>query len=141
MKKITIAGTGLLIVLVASWCIAGQEIPNLVGAWEVKSEGAVMVRGDKPGKTTHWEVKQTSLTAEVNITKQNGRVVYGTFKSSRVTENLIGVIGYDNKTFHFADEDGFADGKIIGNDSIEFIYRHVTQKDTVAAVGVWTRKK
>ncbi len=142
MKKIILAVITLLLTLgLASLCLAGQEIPNLVGAWEVKSEGGVMVRGDQPGKTTHWEAKQTSLKAEVQITKQNGRVLYGTFKSSRATEDFIGVIGHDNKTFSFADTDGFADGKIINNDRIELIYRHVKPTDTVAAVGFWTRKK
>lgn len=141
MKKITLAGSALLIILVASFCLAGPQIPNLVGTWEVKSEGGVAVRADKTGKTTHWEPKQTSLKAEAYVTKQNGRVLYGTFKSNRATENFIGVIGHDNKTFYLADEDGYADGKIISNDSIEVIYRHVTHTDSVAAVGTWTRKK
>ena len=141
MKKITLAGSALLIISFASFCLAGPQIPNLVGAWEVKSEGGVLVRGDKTGKTTHWEPKQTSLKAEANVTKQNGRVLYGTFKSSRATENFIGVIGHDNKTLYLVDEDGYLDGKIISNDRIEVIYRHATPTDSVAAVGVWTRKK
>ena len=141
MKKNILAGTALLLIFAASQCLAEAKIPNLVGTWEVKSEGGVIVRGDKTGKTTHWEEKQTKLKAEITITKQEGRVVFGTFKSKKATENFIGVIGHDNKTFHLADEDGFADGKIINNDRIEVIYRHVTPTDTVIAAGVWTRKK
>lgn len=141
MKKITIAGSALLIISFASFCLAGPQIPNLVGAWEVKSEGGVLVKGDKTGSATHWEPKQTTLKAEVNIARQNGRVLHGTFKSSRATEKFIGVIGHDNKTFYLADQDGYADGKIVSNDRIDIIYRHVTPADTVAAVGVWTRKK
>lgn len=141
MKKISLAGSVLLIIFVASFCLAAPQIPNLVGAWEVKSEGGVLVRADKAGKTTHWEPKQTSLKAEAQVTKQNGRVLYGTFKSSRATENFIAVIGPDNKSLYLTDEDGYADGKIINNNRIEIIYRHVTPTDSVAAVGTWTRKK
>ena len=141
MKKIILAGAALLILFVPSLCLADPQIPNLVGAWEVKSEGGLMVKGDQPGKITHWEPKQTSLKAEAHITKQNGRVLFGTFKSSRATENFIAVIGHDNKTFYLADEDGYGDGKIIGNDRIEIIYRHVKPTDSAAAAGVWTRKK
>ena len=141
MKKITVAGLVFLAVLSASLCLAGSEIPNLVGAWEVKSEGGVIIRGDKTGKSTHWEAKQTSLKADMEITKQDGRVLFGIFRSSRATEQFIAVIGHDNKTLYYVDEDGFADGRIINKDKIEFVYRHVTPTETVAAVGVYTRKK
>lgn len=141
MKKITFAVLVSLAVFSASLCLANSEIPNLVGVWEVRSEGGVIIRGDKTGKTTHFEAKQTSLKADLEITKQDGRVLYGTFRSSRATENFIAVIGHDNKTLYYVDEDGFADGRIINTDKIESIYRHVSPTDSVAAVGVWTRKK
>jgi hypothetical protein len=141
MKKITLVGSVFLIILSTSFCWAGPEIPSLVGVWNVKSEGGVLLRGDKLGKTTHWEQKQTSLSAEANVSKQDGRVIYGTFKSSRANEQFIAVIGHDNKSLYFVDEDGYLDGKIINPDTIEIIYRHVTPTDSVAAVGVWTRKK
>jgi hypothetical protein len=141
MKKLTFAGLVFLAVLSASLCLAGSEIPNLVGAWEVRSEGGVIIRGDKTGKIIHWEAKQTSLKADIEITKQDGRVLFGIFRSSRATEQFIAVIGHDNKTLYYVDEDGFVDGRIINKDKIEVVYRHVTPTDTVAAVGVYTRKK
>jgi hypothetical protein len=112
-----------------------------VGAWEVKSEGGLLLRGSKPGEKTHWEEKQTSLVAEAVITKQNGRVIFGIFKSSRANEDFIGVIGLNNSTFHLADTDGFTDGEIISNDRMESIYRHATHNDAVISAGVWTRKQ
>ncbi len=52
MKKMIIAASAFLLTLaLASWCLAGPPIPNLVGAWEVKSEGGVMVRGESAGES------------------------------------------------------------------------------------------
>ena len=81
------------------------------------------------------------VNAEAIITKQQGRIIHGSFKSSRATKNFIAAIGQDNKTIYYADEDGFLDGKIIDKNTIEYVYRHVTPADTVVGVGVWTRKK
>jgi hypothetical protein len=83
----------------------------------------------------------SNLTAELVITKQEGRVLYGIFTSSLATENMAGVIGWDNKTLYLVDMDGFTDATIVSPDKITSIYRHVGDKDAVAAAGVWTRVK
>ena len=54
---------------------------------------------------------------------------------------MAAVIGWDNKTIYFVDEDGFTDATIVNKDKITCIYRHVGDKDAVVAAGVWTRKK
>ena len=141
MRNFITAGVALLFLVSVTVCFAGPKIPSLVGAWSAKAEGGVLVRGEKTGKTTHWENKQqTALGAEIIITEQKDRVIYGVFTSKKAKENFIAVIGTDNKLY-FADEDGFLDGKIINDDTIEVIYRHVTPTDTVVSIGVWTRKK
>jgi hypothetical protein len=112
-----------------------------VGTWTVKGEGGVVVWGNEPGKGTHHRGPFSTITAEALIAEQQGRVMHGTFKSPRASEKFIAVIGHDNKTFHYADQDGFMDGRIIDKDTIELVYRHVTGADTVVAVAVWTRKK
>jgi hypothetical protein len=142
-KKINVAGALLFafFLLMPSLCLADQEIPNLVGHWTVKVEGATLIRDKNVGKSAHFgDENQTTLEAEADITSQKGRVFYGMFKSSRATEQFIGVIGHDNKSMYYADEDGFDDGKIISNDTMEIVYRHVTPQQTTVAVGKWTRK-
>jgi len=124
-----------------SICMADANIPNLVGTWTVKAEGGVVVKGADQGPGTHHKGPFSTLAAEAVISEQQGRVVHGTFKSPRASEKFIAVIGHDNKTFHYADQDGFIDGRIIDKDTIEIVYRHVTVNDIVAAVGIWTRKK
>jgi hypothetical protein len=141
MKKSMFIFVVLVGLLSVSICWAGSEVPNLVGDWSVKAEGGVSLKGGDVGAKTHYKDKVGSLNAEVSIISQQGRILRGTFKSPRATENFVAAIGSDNKTFLYVDEDGFIDGKIINNDTIEVIYRHTTPVDTVLGVGVWTRKK
>jgi hypothetical protein len=139
MKK-TLSITLLVFLLGTGVCLADSGIPNLVGTWIVKAEGGVISKGAS-GAKTHHSGEFSTLTAEAVVTKQQGRVLHGTFKSPKATENFVAVIGTDNKSFYYADEDGFNDGKIVSKDKLDMVYRHVTPTDTVVAVGTWTRKK
>jgi hypothetical protein len=117
------------------------SIPSLVGTWTVKSEGALMIHGKGTGSFTHWAKNQKALTAELQITSQEGRVIHGIFSSAAgKQEPFVAVIGHD-KRLYMADKDGFLDGRIINKSTVEVIYRHVTATDTVVAAGIWTRKK
>ena len=140
--KNMIASVGALCLLFSSATVpAEQGIPSLKGTWVVTSEGGIIVRGDKTGASTHWENNQTKLRAEAEVLTQDGRTLSGVFKSDKAQERFIGVIGRDNASVYIADEDGTLDGKIIDADTIETVYRHVKATDTVAALGVWRRKK
>ncbi|MGO8878054.1 MAG: hypothetical protein ACLPVO_01665 [Desulfomonilaceae bacterium] len=142
MKKFVCVVSLLIATLFCvSVCMADSDIPNLVGTWTVKSEGGLLLKGKEPGPKTNYTDAFGTLNAEAVITKQQGRIIHGSFKSSRATKNFIAAIGLDNKTLYYADEDGFLDGKIIDKDTIEYVYRHATLVDTVIGVGVWTRKK
>lgn len=140
MRKLLIAASASMLLFSASASLAGTPLPSLVGTWVVKATGGTLVRGDKTGKTAHWEKGQTALDAEAVITEQKGRVVYGVLTSKKSRENFIAVISDDNKLY-FADEDGMLEGKIIDQDTLEVIYRHVTPTETVVSIGTWTRKK
>ncbi len=131
----------LCLLLMATTGLAAGDVPNLAGVWTTTSEGGVIVRGETVGPATHWEKKQTTLKGEVTIKEQNGRVLFGEFTSPRHAEAFIAVIGHDGKHIYFADTDGYYDATLVDPDTIEMIYRHVTATDTVAAVGVWKRKK
>lgn len=119
------------------------SIPNLTGTWNTTSEGSVMFKsGTVPGQWTHHKDVYSTVTGQMLFTKQQGRVVYGTFTASRgPDENFIGVINMDNKSVYFADQDGFYECQIVNNDQMNMVYRQVTANDTVVAVGTWTRVK
>ena len=141
MKKIVISFTLLAFLLGTGICFAKSGIPNLVGTWTAQSEGAVILKGDSHGAKTHHRGEFSTLKAEWVVTKQQGRVLHGIFKSLQATEKFVAVIAVDNKSLYDADEDGFLEGQISNNDTINIIYRHSTAADTVVAVGTLTRKK
>ena len=141
MKRFVIVIALLAFILTAGTCLADSAIPNLVGTWTVKTEGGVLLKGSASGPKTHHSGEFSTLTAEMVVTKQQGRVLHGTFTSPKATEKFIAVIGMDNKTLYYADEDGTMEGKIINKDRMDIVYRHVTTLDTVIGVGTFTRKK
>lgn len=141
MKKFIACCAAVLVLALAAVSLAAQPLPDLKGVWATKTEGGILLWESAPGKTTHWEGKQSVLTGELEIKAQNGRVLTGEFRSAKASEPFIGVIGLDGVSLHFADQDGTFDGTLKDKDTIEVLYRHVTPKDTVVAVGVWTRKK
>ncbi|HWR40736.1 MAG TPA: hypothetical protein VN611_14675 [Patescibacteria group bacterium] len=141
MKKKVFSVLLMVFLLGTGVCFAAPDIPNLVGTWAVQSEGAYLSKGGEPGTWSHYRENSNTLTAELIVTKQQGRVFYGTFTSQRATEDFAGVIGWDNKTFYLVDQDGFTDGTIVDNNKLTCIYRHVGDKDSVVAAGVLTRKK
>ena len=117
-----------------------SPIPNLVGTWKVQSEGATVLRGDNYSAKTHHASQFTALTAEAIIQKQEGRRVVGILKSPRYSERFAGVISVDGKTFTYVDEDDSLDGKIINNNLIEVVYRHISPTESVVASGTYTRR-
>ena len=140
MKKII--GVLLLVFFLGTGvCFAEAEIPNLVGTWTIQSEGAFISKGEAPGTWSHFREGFNTLTAELVVTKQQGKVLYATFKSKHATEDMAAVIGWDNKSVYFVDQDGFLDAAIMNKDKITYTYRHAGDKDSVAAVGTMTRKK
>lgn len=141
MKKLTVGIVLMAFLVGASLCFAESGIPNLVGTWSVKAEGGVITKGGASGSKTHHSGEFSTITAEAVVTKQQGRVLHGTFTSSKATESFIAVISMDNKSFFYSDEDGFLEGRLVNKDKINAVYRHVTPADTVVGVGTWTRKK
>jgi len=141
MKKIVISFTLLAFLLGTAICFAESVIPNLLGTWTVQSEGAVILKGAAHGAKTHHRGEFSTLKGEWVVTKQQGRVLHGIFKSPRAAEKFVAVIAVDNKSFYLADEDGFMEGQISSKDKVNIIYRHSGSADTVVAVGTLTRKK
>jgi hypothetical protein len=141
MKKTAVAITVLAFLLGAGTCFADSAIPNVVGTWTVQAEGGVLLKDSASASKTHHTGEFSSITAEAVVTKQKGRVFHGVFKSAKATEKFIGVIGMDNKSVYYADEDGTMEGKLVSKNRMNVVYRHVTTSNTVVGVGTWIRKK
>jgi len=141
MKQAPVMIIMLVFMLWTGNCLADSAIPDMVGVWTVKAEGGVLAKDGAPRLKTHHSGIFSTITAKAVVMQQQGRVLYGVFSSLKATENFIAVIGMDNKSFYYADEDGTLEGKIVSKDRMDVIYRHVTASDTVIGAGTWTRKK
>lgn len=99
-----------------------------------------MFKSSLPGEWTHHKDHYSHLTGRAVVTDQQGRVLHGVFTAPMgKNESFIAVIGMDNTSLYLADQDGFMDLKIINDDLMTGVYRHVTANDTVVAEGTWTR--
>lgn len=135
------------LIFLAGLCITGNclaqdvhtEVPNLVGTWTGEARGEALTSGETLGSKTHWSREFSHVNFEYVVTAQEGRFIRGIMRSPKATEHFRAFISQDNKIL-FADEDGSAEGWILGRNRIYFLYRHITPSETVVAVSVWTRK-
>jgi len=141
MKKFIVGIVVLAFFAGASLCVAEPVIPDMIGTWSIKAEGGVITKKGAVDSKSHHSGDFSNITAELIVTKQQGRVFHGSFTTKKGSEAFVGVIGMDNKSIFSSDEDGFAEGRIISKNKVHAVYRHSTPADSVVAVSVWTRKK
>jgi len=121
---------------------APASVPDLQGTWNVVSDGTVMAKSDIGSGWAHHTTAFTGSQATWVVSKQDGRVIYGTFTPPvGKPENFIGVISMDNAAVRTADMDGFEDLQIISTNKMTGVYRQITANETHVAVGTWTRVK
>jgi hypothetical protein len=123
-----------------SAALAAPVTPNLIGTWTVEGKGAVLCKVEASRCKTHHHGDFSDLNAVAQITKQQGQVFHGVFKSKYATEKFVGTLGHDNATLYMVDEDGFTDGRLIGPNLIQVVYRHTSDLDSVVDIGTWTRR-
>lgn len=99
------------IVLVAATFFAAPSIPDLVGTWSVRAEGAVLLKGNADGLKTHHAGVFSTLVVEATVMQRQGRVIHGTYTSTKATESTLAGPGPDNRGLCRAGEDGFGDAK------------------------------
>jgi hypothetical protein len=134
------AMTSLFSVGMVSAVLARPVIPSLIGTWSVEGKGAVLCKVEASRCKTHHHGDFSDLNAVAQITKQQGRVFHGVFKSKYATEKFVGTLGHNNTSVSIVDEDGFTDGKIINPNLIQVVYRHTSDLDSVVDIGTWTRR-
>jgi hypothetical protein len=139
-RLVLAGGTILVSAGTFSPLLAAPAIPNLVGTWTVEGKGAVLCKVEASRCKTHHHGDFSDLKAVAQITRQEGRVFHGVFKSKYATEKFVGTLGHDNGTLYMVDEDGFTDGRIVSPNQIQVVYRHTSDLDSVVDIGVWTRR-
>ena len=138
-KRLPLLSLALLMSCAGS-SLAESDVPNLVGKWAGKAEGALILKGAAPSQRVHATDALFALTYSLDFTEQQGRLVRGTRTSERYTEKVVCAIDYDNESIRCTDEDGMLDGKLVNTNEITYHYHHVSLEESVVAVGVMTRK-
>jgi hypothetical protein len=124
-----------------------QTIPDLKGTWVVEgltaiSDGPTNHSGDaSPGPATSGKFNLFELKFTYQVDGQDGLRFWGTSSSERDSERLLGSLSAGGKRVAMITDDGYADGELVDNDTIDFCYRHITEKHSVVACGLLKRQK
>src|SRR5215212_2041205 len=129
----------LVMTVLVSWAscaLAAAAVPDLTGTWQgtIQSVGSGQRTHAKPTiKPTFVSVKLT-----IRVQQQQGQVFYGIKRSSRASEQLVGVVGPD-KTVSLADEDGYYAGTLLAPNKLQLVYLEAGQQSRAAAYIVYKR--
>jgi hypothetical protein len=140
MKKVTWLFIVCFTLVPLSRALAESKIPNLVGVWKVRSEGAIWTRQANDSEQAKDSIEFTKLNAETVIEKQSGRLFYGYYKSPEKTEKFVGVVGHDNTTVHWTGRYGFGQARIVSPDTMQMIYLQTSPQGSQAWVETLTRQ-
>ena len=108
-------------------------LPDLKGRWVGISETVVLGNARHHGPSPQNTPRLSSVEFTLAIEGQDGRRFWGTVASKGEQEPLLGVIGFDGKTFVARDSDGSLQGNIVDRDTMEFIYSHTGNSTVVSA--------
>jgi hypothetical protein len=97
-----------------------EEPPNLIGTWS-----GTIVGGARFGALNHDPAEKDPVFADRNkewtleIERQDGSGIIGTWSTSTKRERLVGAIRQDNITVILADEDNIFDGRLLSSNEME----------------------
>jgi hypothetical protein len=118
----------------------GADAPDVKGKWIGKTHTILVGKGGHwpKGRGTWDKAALLEKDLAFDIRGQDGRRFWGVTTLSgggeKTDEPFIGELtGNDNKSFVFADTDGFWNGQVNGDDTLSFCYMHTHSKSTVVS--------
>jgi hypothetical protein len=113
------------------WSGTGKAIVQGLAAHHPPTEAAKPAAG----------ARLREVTFTYKIDGQDGPRFWGTMSSPYRTEPVIGVIAADGKRVYIVTQDGFVDGVVTDNDTIDTCFRQCLPDSAVAACNVIKRSK
>jgi len=117
-----------------------DQAPDVKGKWIGKTHTILVGKGGHwpKGRGTWDHPALLEKDLAFDIRGQDGRRFWGVTTLSgggeKTDEPFIGELtGKDNKSFVFADTDGFWNGQLDGDDTLSFCYMHTHSKSTVVS--------
>jgi hypothetical protein len=121
-------------------CAMAQDFTNLQGKWVGKTEAIAIgtpVHSNTPSPNPR-EPGLSERDVTLTITGQKGRRFWGTFASSGGSEPIIGLFSAPGR-FVFIDRDGYTNGTVRPDGTIEWIYQRAG--DTMVAAYVTLKRQ
>ena len=117
-----------------SWPALAQEpVFDMKGTWTGRTSVAAIGQHKHTGHSAP-EAKFYDVELTYEIDKQEGRLFVGRKITEKLTEDIIGVVAYDNRSFYVVDSNGKMIGKLNSSTEIETYYMEATPTAMVVAV-------
>lgn len=98
-----------------------EDYPNLKGTW--KGTSASVLLGSHLHGTGDPERPVTlAVDATLTLTDQEGGLIWGTIASADASEPWLGVIRADRTSIFAADSDGYINGSVVDENTLELCY-------------------
>lgn len=124
----------------ASTALADDKIPNIVGKWSSISKAVLYGKLDH-SKSTDKPVFLDHTAITLVIEKQHGRRFYGSFKSAKTTEMMVGFIDLNNRDLYMVDLDGIIIAELRGENEIYLRYLEASSDSLAAVYATYKREK
>ena len=119
---------------------AKPEIPDLTGVW--LGRGEAVIYGDMHHRDDAEEVTFTSgMQFTLTINEQKGNVFHGTRATESYSEDIVGCISADNTTIFIADHDGYMQGSIQPDGTLNLVYLESGLDARIAALNVFVKQE
>jgi hypothetical protein len=120
--------------------LAQDGVPDLSGSWSGKGTGVVFGNLGHQEAAPEPRFKDRTVTWTLDIDRQEGSGLIGTWSSPNHSETLIGVVRSDNRTVHFVDEDSHFSGIIRSENEMEVCLQESTGESMVATCYILQRQ-
>lgn len=125
--------------------VCAQTVIDMKGGWS--GTGKAIIDGlaahhpaGSPAKSAG-KARLDEMTYTYKIDGQDSSRFWGTMSSPFRVESVIGVIAADGKRIYIVTQDGFVDGVVVDNDTIDTCFRQRLPGSAVAACNVIKRTK
>lgn len=128
------------LIIYPAFGFGADRVPDVKGKWIGKTHTILVGKGDHwpTGRGTWDSPALLEKDLVIAITGQDGRRFWGVTTLSgageKTDEPFIGELtGKDNRSFIFADSDGFWNGQLDADDTLSFCYMHTKTSSTVVS--------
>ena len=118
-----------------------QSFPDMIGVWTGQAEGVII------GNPMHFSAdgsdgeapRIAAFELTIDISHQDGRFIWGTISGGNSVEPWLATLWSDGSGYSGVDSDGFMNGRILAETTVENCYAH-TGNTMVAACVIMERQ-